>query len=257
MSQHSTTDKNWIPLCGAGGFDEWLQTARKLYAVLSGTELIFPRPRLFTPEDAAYIRDNLLPPHNNWDYATFVSMVTLLASDTEIDHTRFDTLPWRLGEVAGEVVDTEKWRTDEDELRAGKFRRKPESWSYYFFWLDWLKNNKPTPAHPNCTERCHLPVGFNVYNFASVLGHNHGGECWLSLDVTAKWSAVSRKTVRRHIEHLVATGWLIETQPPKDGPGGAGKYRVLRHEEWVKAHGTHECIQLADDGNSAECAVAE
>jgi hypothetical protein len=233
----------WTPLSGESGFDEWLVTARDLYGVISGTDR---RPHLFTPEDAAYIRDTLVPPHNNWQYATFLSMVVLLAKDRKIKHESFSTLPWRLGEVAGEVVTPEIWRKDEDDLRAGKFAQ-PESWSYYFFKLESLKDSKQTPVSAYCVERCHLPVSFNVYNFASVIGHNSGGECWLSLDVTAKWSAVSRRSVRRHIDYLVATGWLLEITAPKDGPGGAGRYRVVGHAEWVKAHGTHDCVKVADE----------
>jgi hypothetical protein len=49
--------------------------------------------------------------------------------------------------------------------------------------------------------------------------------------------AQSVSAMKRARDYLVRRGWWEEIREPSDGETGAGIYRVVRHDEWVKMHG--------------------
>ena len=143
------------------------------------------------------------------------------------------------------------WQTD-DKCRD----RNPENFKLAYEYLDRAEKlrkrtrterKKKGPLVPSqfCQARVHLGgSNFKVYDFAMATSRKNKGECWLSWRTTAKWCGLNKETAGLAIAWLVDYGWLEQLTAPAFGRDGKGKYRVVEHDEWVKARKADGCVMV-------------
>jgi hypothetical protein len=234
--------------------NDWLEIARDFYQDATGSSR---RPQLLADEYLEYLRlvdkyGGTTDIHEHPE--VFLNAVWRLGKDPDVDHARFNSLPWDeawgwprywSGATRQWVMEAEQKEVDRGDVKpfiTGII--SPEAREDH----DHSRAAEPEPTSvpsPNCRARCHVRKPFAIYDFAAALSAHHGGECWLSREVASKWcSDMDERTVRKYINWLVDNGWFVELKKPRPGVGGAGRYRVVSHGDWIKAHGDTTCVRV-------------
>lgn len=229
--------------------DEWLEIARDFYQDASGSKR---RPQLLDNDFLAMLKLEEKYQEGGTTILTsepelFLNAVLLLAKDPDLDHERFNSLPW---------VDW-GWPRYINKARRDWYAKEPKDDSNDGLGpcLEAEEDHSEEEPKPrtvpdeNCQARIHMKASaFAIYNFARGLcGKENTKTCWLSGRITAMWSGVTdRATVKKWIHWLVENGWLIELKAPTSGVGGAGQYSVVEHADWIQKRGTGSCIQRAE-----------
>jgi hypothetical protein len=91
-----------------------------------------------------------------------------------------------------------------------------------------------------CYDRRHMTLQeYAIWSYARQVSHDSGVFYRNGLRVITEFEGLSKSTFYRVSDQLEKKGWLVKIRDAKklsDSRFVHGEYRVLTHEEWVKAH---------------------